>query len=653
MTWGPLHRVLSAEEINQHYQDGLHGLGYDVECVPPPSGLVSWWPGDENADDIWDTNHGTVNGAIFSTGRVGQAFSFDGLGDYVEVLDIDNPTLDIIGDLTIDAWVKFDSFPSPHSFIVSKDAVRERSYALYVDGGYYGKTGQVGFIVFKSETAYTIHWGDTVLNTGQWYHIAGTYDYVADGTSVMNIFIDGNLDSLPTPGAVGPIYSGTANLQIGARQYTGWRNFLDGNIDEVEIFSRALDASEIQDIYNAGSAGKCKVAPVTCPEGSIQEYVETVTVPSDGSTVTSGVLDDGVTYFFEASGTYAYWPGASPYGIADAEYSYRPASSYGPGWVLGDDAFPPTYPAYSLDINVNGSNVFWGNYNPAHVYTMPFIGTGSTVGFSIYDSNYDDNSGSLTVDIYKCAAAPLKLVVETEKAKVCWHHDDLHVEGKLSLPEGVWLDDLDLTGSAVITLAGVKVTDQSVDFELKGKKDDKWEYKDKETLDGIKEFKIDWKGAKFDYKGDDGFHIHTHFIAADETTLCIHTGDVSEAFTVTIDETTTIAYDAGRSITTDLYYEAQKGGNTHVHFTLPFQLTSETTIEVNGTEEFDVADYYKEGVAKFKLVSAFDPDPDLLDGTESLPDELEYEISLGDLPVSESDLIEAWTKQDDKHWESK
>jgi len=221
------------------------------------------------------------------------------------------------------------------------------------------------------------------------------------------------------------------------------------------------------------------------------------------------------------------------------------------------------------------------------------------------------------------------------------------------------MDTLSPDGRAVITLAGVEVTDQSVEFELKGKNGDKWEYKDKENLFGpIKEFKIDWKGAGFDYKGDDGFQIHTHFIGASETTLCIHTGDVSGAFTVTINETTidetTIAYDEDRNIATTVTYEPQKDDNTHVHFTLPFQLTSEMTIEVSGAVELtiDVADYYKEGVAKFKLVSAFAPES-FPGGTESLPDELEYEISLSDPPVSGSDLIEAWTKKDDKHWEYK
>jgi len=61
------------------------------------------------------------------------------------------------------------------------------------------------------------------------------------------------------------------------------------------------------------------------------------------------------------------------------------------------------------------------------------------------------------------------------------------------------MDNLNLVGSAAITLAGVGVVYQSVEFEIAGKKDDKWEYKDKENLNGnIKEFKIDWKGSKFD-----------------------------------------------------------------------------------------------------------------------------------------------------------
>ena len=64
-------------------------------CVPVLSGLVSWWPGDGNADDIVDGNPGTLNGVTLATGLVGEAFSFDGTG---EVIVTDNPNLGSPGE---------------------------------------------------------------------------------------------------------------------------------------------------------------------------------------------------------------------------------------------------------------------------------------------------------------------------------------------------------------------------------------------------------------------------------------------------------------------------------------------------------------------------------------------------------------------------
>ena len=124
-----------------------------------------------------------------------------------------------------------------------------------------------------------------------------------------------------------------------------------------------------------------------------------------------------------------------------------------------------------------------------------FIDYGTVTGF--YENGDPIN---LTFDCQPEATVTLaapggdSITVNIEKAKVCWHHSDIHVEGKLYLPQGFWMDNLQPVGSAVITLAGVEVTDQNVDFEITGKKDDKWKYKDEENLYGnIKEFKIDWK----------------------------------------------------------------------------------------------------------------------------------------------------------------
>ena len=47
-------------------------------CTPPPSGLIAWWPGDGNYNDIIGKSNGTpANNVVFASGEVGQAFSLN------------------------------------------------------------------------------------------------------------------------------------------------------------------------------------------------------------------------------------------------------------------------------------------------------------------------------------------------------------------------------------------------------------------------------------------------------------------------------------------------------------------------------------------------------------------------------------------------
>lgn len=81
--------------------------------IPPPPGLVSWWPGDGNALDIVNENHGELwNGATFAPGKVDQAFSFDGIDDVVYAYP--GAGINDLQELTIDAWVRLDSMPEGH-----------------------------------------------------------------------------------------------------------------------------------------------------------------------------------------------------------------------------------------------------------------------------------------------------------------------------------------------------------------------------------------------------------------------------------------------------------------------------------------------------------------------------------------------------------
>ena len=112
-------------DIQNYYGDGDAaghvGLSevqfYTAEvCTPAPSGLVSWWGGDNNALDIIGTNNGALHGdATYAAGKVGQAFSFDGSGDYVSIPD--QPSLNPTAAITVDAWIFSDNLLSlfpPH-----------------------------------------------------------------------------------------------------------------------------------------------------------------------------------------------------------------------------------------------------------------------------------------------------------------------------------------------------------------------------------------------------------------------------------------------------------------------------------------------------------------------------------------------------------
>ncbi len=80
----------------------LSTLAY-AEC---PSEMVSYWTFDDGtASDAVGSNHGTINGTITGiSGKVGQAFNFDGRTNYISIADADS--LDISSELTIEGWIK-------------------------------------------------------------------------------------------------------------------------------------------------------------------------------------------------------------------------------------------------------------------------------------------------------------------------------------------------------------------------------------------------------------------------------------------------------------------------------------------------------------------------------------------------------------------
>jgi hypothetical protein len=227
-------------------------------CVTPPSGLVSWWPADGNVEDVVNGNDGILRGdATFALGMVGQAFSFDGDGDFVEVPNA--PNLNPTDQVTIDFWMKAD--PSNPMEACCQGLVITDFYGLEIAGGV-GEVIGILFLTFadiQGAHSSDLSDGGFPIPPDEWHHFAGVYD----GASV-KLYADGQfVQEAPAFGSI-PEMLPTSFLAIGSEdgrtnepELIGERYF-HGLIDEVELFNRALTSEEIQAIHDAGSAGKCK-----------------------------------------------------------------------------------------------------------------------------------------------------------------------------------------------------------------------------------------------------------------------------------------------------------------------------------------------------------------------------------------------------------
>jgi len=237
----------------------LSGLAAAQVCVQPPEGLVSWWPLDDNGVDIHGGNSGTPIGG-FVVAKVGHGFDSGAPGRVVEIADA--LSLDVT-EFTLEAWVRVDDANVRDMGLVWKGSSSGLNittpYALLVgskpsvtvQGAIFGTAapGTVNVLLTDGVRDH-LFISNSVLPMGTFTHIAAT----ADGQQV-RIYINGQLD-VEYGQSVTPFNSSEPFL-IG--NFSG-PNFFAGVIDELALYNRSLSAAEIQAIYDAGSAGKCKAS---------------------------------------------------------------------------------------------------------------------------------------------------------------------------------------------------------------------------------------------------------------------------------------------------------------------------------------------------------------------------------------------------------
>ncbi|MHC4864923.1 MAG: LamG-like jellyroll fold domain-containing protein [Planctomycetota bacterium] len=205
-------------------------------------GLVAWYPFSGNAYDASaNGNHGTVFGATLTQdicNDANSAYAFDGVDDYIDIQN--EAQFDFAsGDFAIGAWIHPTSTQAAYAGIVSKWSSNSGSgWSLE----YEGTTERMRLCIKDAGWACAVT--DSAIPQDEWTHILGQ----VKGTTV-EVYVNEVLQQTPDT-LNGNRVTNDRTINIG-REQDDYAAF-NGNIDEVRLYSRALDASEIEELHNQG-----------------------------------------------------------------------------------------------------------------------------------------------------------------------------------------------------------------------------------------------------------------------------------------------------------------------------------------------------------------------------------------------------------------
>jgi hypothetical protein len=263
-----------------------------AQCISLPPGLVSWWRAEGTGNDAVGTNNGALINAVgFSPGMVNQTFDLDGLSAHIRIPD--SPSLRFSNAMTIEGWIYPTAVGSAYHDIFTKwdivGGIDQRSYGTGII-----PDGTLAFSLCPYGTVSTVVIQSTnVIPINQWTHFVDTYD-----GSMIRIYINGALQ-VEAPYSLG-IFQGNDAIGIGASVGGGssgqFISPFKGKIDELSVYSRALTVSEVQALYNAGSAGKCATPTCIAPPSGLVSWWRAEGTGSDAAGPNTGVLINAVAF---------------------------------------------------------------------------------------------------------------------------------------------------------------------------------------------------------------------------------------------------------------------------------------------------------------------------------------------------------------------
>ncbi|WP_136465708.1 LamG-like jellyroll fold domain-containing protein [Flagellimonas onchidii] len=221
--------ALTSREIKE--LPGFATTGPDIT-----SNLEGHWTFDETSgttaiDASGNNRTGTLQGnpTWNASGKVNGAIALDGTGDWVNISD-----MNLSGDFTIASWVNLSTGIGNQDGIVAADNANNGQDINFYNGAGRLWTGATDVVI-----------SNTTMTANTWTHVA-----ITRSGSNLTIYIDGVSTGTGS-------WSGTMDVGGLGRSFVG--AVTEGSLDDLRIYSRALNSNEINALPGFSGASSLKV----------------------------------------------------------------------------------------------------------------------------------------------------------------------------------------------------------------------------------------------------------------------------------------------------------------------------------------------------------------------------------------------------------
>ena len=279
-------RTLSGSEVT-----ALYNSATVAGQAPISLGASAWWKlndgeaaaaadhsGNGNAADLggdssWSADHG---GALVTDGTAGGGAMTSG------------PVVPTAGSYTVSAWVNIPSIPSSFADVVAEVGTANSAFQLQYNTGHWAFTQSSAD---STSATYAVASASAAPATRVWTHLVGEYNAAAHTVSLyVNGTLAGSVPAVSSWNASGPLTIGNSdNAQ-----------YLNGEISDVQVYNRALSASEITTLYT--TSGTVGTAPsVTTWTYDQRGLPQTMTDPR-GNTAGATAAAYTTSYLYDQAG---------------------------------------------------------------------------------------------------------------------------------------------------------------------------------------------------------------------------------------------------------------------------------------------------------------------------------------------------------------